>query len=168
MGLQSLCSVALAGGRQAISLVPLTCTFDLSAWTFYESSGSKGRMPYPDAPPQHKVNSFRCLTDVFEALWMTVQQVSQPILADHKMVAFYCKAGRHQSYALLIAFVMWSSHIHELQIWEAIISPVRNARLEQDSPCELTTVENLTEQERTTRTRGLLRLCEGLHSLSEC
>ena len=106
-------------------------------------------MPYPDAPPQHKVNSFKCLTGVFEALWMTVQQVSQTIPSDHNMVALYCKAGRHQSYALLIAFLMWSSHIHEPQIWEAIISPLRNARLEHDSPCELIPVENLTEQERT-------------------
>jgi hypothetical protein len=67
------------------------------------------------------------VADACEALWMTVQQVSQPIPSDHKMVAFYCETGRHQSYALLIAFLMWSSHIHEPQIWEAIISPLRNA-----------------------------------------
>jgi hypothetical protein len=44
---------------------------------------------------------------------------------------------------------MRSSHIHERQIWEAIRSPLRNARLELDSPWELIPVENLTEQERT-------------------
>ena len=72
---------------------------------------------------------------------MTVQQVSQPTPSDHNMVALYCKYGRHQSYAMLITFLMWSSHIHEPQTWEAIISPLRNARLEQDNPCELTPVE---------------------------
>ena len=123
MGLQSLRGVALVGGPQATSLVPLTCTFELSAWTCYARTGSKGSMPYPDALQEHKVKSFKCLTDVFEALRMRVQQVSQPIPSDHNMVALYCKAGRHQSYALLIAFLMWSSHIHEPQILAAIITP---------------------------------------------
>ena len=67
------------------------------------------------------------------------------------MVAFYCKVGRHQSYALLIALLVLSSHIHEPQIWEAIISPLRKARLEHDNPCELIPRENLTEQDRTKR-----------------
>ena len=44
---------------------------------------------------------------------------------------------------------MWSSHIHGPQIWEAIVSPLRNARLEHDSPCELIPLENLTEQDCT-------------------
>ena len=71
---------------------------------------------------------------MFEALWMTVQQVSPPIQSDHNMVTFYCKAGRHQSYALLIAFLKWSYNIHEPQIWEAIISPLRNVRLSTTTP----------------------------------
>ena len=134
IGLQSLCIVALVGGPQVVSLVPLTLHFDLSAWTFYARTGSKGRMPYPDAPPEHKVNSFKCLVDVFEALWMTVQQVSQPIPSDHHMVALYCKVGRHQSHALLIAFLMRGSHIHEPQIWEAIISPHPQRALGEGQP----------------------------------
>ena len=44
-----------------------------------------------------------------------------------------------------------SPHIHEPQIWEAIISPLRNASLEKDSPCELIAVENLTEKRRSKR-----------------
>ena len=38
--------------------------FDLSALTFYERRGSNGRMPYPDAPPVHNVQSFKYLIDV--------------------------------------------------------------------------------------------------------
>ncbi len=55
------------------------------------------------------------------------------------------KAGRHRSYALLIAFLIWSSHIHEPQFWEAIISPIRNEHLEKDGPCELLALEDFKE-----------------------
>ena len=63
--------------------------FDLSAWTFYEIKGS---MPYPQAPPENNVKSFKNLAEVFEAVWIAVQQDSQPVSSDHKMVALYCKS----------------------------------------------------------------------------
>ena len=61
------------------------------------------------------------------------------------MLILFCKAGRHWSYALLIAFLMWSSHVHEPKMWEAIISPIRNAILDKDHPCELCSSENLKQ-----------------------
>ncbi len=45
---------------------------------------------------------------------------------------------------------MWSSYIHEPQIWGAIISPHLHRAFGAGQPfCELIPVENLNEQERT-------------------
>ena len=69
-----------------------------------------------------------------------LQQVPQQDPTAHNMLVLYCKVGRHRSYAVLIAFLMWSSHIHKPQFWEAIISPIRNEHLQKDGPCELLTL----------------------------
>ena len=78
-------------------------------------------------------------------MWETAQQVHQGDRTVHRMVILYCKVGRHRSYALLIAFLMWSSHVHAPNMWEAIISPIRNAILDKDHPCELCISENLKQ-----------------------
>ena len=65
------------------------------------------------------------------------------------MVIFYCKAGRHRSYALLIAFLMRSSHVHVPKMWEAIISPIRNVHLDKDHPCDLATQRELNLKQRS-------------------
>jgi hypothetical protein len=106
-------------------------------------------MPQPDAPPAHKAECFKCLTQVLEALWKTVQQNHQSDPNVPGMLIFFCKAGRHRSYALLIAFLRWSSHIHEVMIWEAIIGPGRNALLHKDYPCELATLITLSQRQRS-------------------
>ena len=103
-------------------------------------------MPHPEAPPEHKVGCFKRLTKVVEALW---QQVPQQDPTARNMFVFYCKAGWRRSYALLIAFLMWSSRIHKPQVWEAIISPIRNERLQKDGPCELLTLVDLNERQRS-------------------
>ena len=102
--------------------------FDLSTWTLYERKGSKGSMPHPAAPPEHNVSCFKRLTEVFQALWTRLQQVPQRDPTAHKMLVLCC-----------------SSHIHEPQFWEAIISPIRNARLMKDGPCALIVLEDLTD-----------------------
>ena len=102
----------------------------------------KGSMPHPEAPPDHNVSCCKRLTKVFEALW---QQVPQQDPAAHNMLVLLCEAGRHWSYALLIAFLMWISHIHEPQFWEAIISPIRNALLKNYGPCEVIALEDLKD-----------------------
>ena len=99
-----------------------------------------------EAPPEDNASCFKRLTKVCEALW---QQVPREDPTTHNMLVLYCKAGRHRSYALLIAFLMWSSHFHEPRLWEAIISPIRNEHLQTDSPCELLTLADLRGKQRT-------------------
>ena len=69
--------------------------------------------------------------------------------AAHVVLIFWCRAGRHRSYALLIAFLMWSSHIHDPKLWEAIISPIRNARLGKRHACQLATLTDLSHKQRS-------------------
>ena len=45
--------------------------------------------------------------------------------------------------------LMWSSHFHEPQFWEAIISPIRNAHLQKDGSCELLTLADLKGRQRS-------------------
>ena len=97
MGLQPLCSVALAGGwATGYQTCAPNLHFGLSTWALYEGKGSKGNMPHPEAPPEHNVSCFKRLTKVFEAFW---QQVPQEDPTAHNMVVLYCKVGRHRSYA---------------------------------------------------------------------
>ena len=116
-------------------------------------------MPKLDAHSGDKSDCLRCLTEVFEALWETVQQVHQGDPTVHRMVIFYCKAGRHRSYALLIAFLMWSYHVHVPKMWEAIISPIRNVHLDKDHPCELATLSELSLKQRS---KGHVAFCDCL------
>ena len=61
------------------------------------------------------------------------------------MLVFFCKAGRHRSYALLIAFLMWSAHVHDPSVWTALIAPVRAQTLRKGQPvqCELRRAEQM-------------------------
>ena len=45
-------------------------------------------------------------------------------------------------------FLMWSSHVHDPKMWEAIISPIRNAVLDKDHPCELCRPEKLKQHSK--------------------
>jgi hypothetical protein len=65
------------------------------------------------------------------------------------MLIFFCKAGRHRSYSLLIAFLLWTSHVHEVKIWEAIIGPGRTALRDKNYPCELATLTSLSKKQRS-------------------
>ena len=112
-----------------------------------QETGSKGSMPHLEAPPEHNVKGFKCLTEVVEALWTTMQQVPQSDEPVHRNVLLFCQAGRHRSYALVIAFLLWSSYIHEPKLWQAIISPNSNSRLCKDCPCELATLQYLRRKQ---------------------
>ena len=89
-------------------------------------------------------------------MWETAQRVHQGDPTVHRMVIFYAKAGQHRSHALLIAFLMWSYHVHVPKMWEAIISPIRNVHVDKDHPCELATLNELNLKQRSKGTRGLL------------
>ena len=56
----------------------------------------------------------------------------------------FCKAGRHRSHALRIAFLMWAGHVHDHSVWADLIAPVRN-KVRRGLPvkCELIWVETL-------------------------
>jgi len=69
--------------------------------------------------------------------------------AAHAVLIFWSRCGRHRSYAFLIAFLMWSSHIHDPKLWEAIISPIRNARLGKRHACQLATLTDLSHKQRS-------------------
>ena len=60
-------------------------------------------------------------------------------------LSFVCKAGRHRSYALLIAFLMWAGHVHDHSVWADLIAPVRNKKV----TCELIWAETLDRTKRT-------------------
>ena len=92
-------------------------------------------------------------------MWETAQQVHEGDPIVHRMVIFYCKVGRHLSYALLIPFMMWSSHAHVPKMWEAIISPIRNVHLDKDHPCELATLSELSLKQRS---KGHVASCDCL------
>ena len=120
----------------------------------------------PDASAVHKATSFSRLNKDFEAVWTAVEQLPESSLSGNRMLILFCKAGRHRSYALLIAFLMWSSHVHEPKMWEAIISPIRNAILDKDHPCELCSSENL--KAALEGASGLQGCPMRLRSLSDC
>ena len=62
-------------------------------------------------------------------------------------LVFFCKAGRHRSYGLLIAFLMWACRIHDHTVWASLIAPIRNQKLPKDHPCDLTAMEDLAQRQ---------------------
>ena len=92
-------------------------------------------------------------------MWQTVQQVHPGDPTVHRMFILHCKAGRHRSYALLIKFLMWSSHVHVPKTWEANISPIRNVHLDKDHPCVLATLSELSPKQRS---KGHVAFCDYL------
>ena len=80
-----------------------------------------------------------------------LQQVPQRDPTTHNMLVFFC-----------------SSHIHEPQFWEAIISPIRNALLKKDGPCELIALEHLKEKQHSKRHVAFRDCIKDYAALSEC
>ena len=69
-------------------------------------------------------STFDSLIGEFETVWSN--------LTGGGLVVFFCKAGRHRSYALLIAFLMWAGHVHDYSVWAGLVAPVRNKRAKCD------------------------------------
>ena len=61
---------------------------------------------------------------------------------ENKHIVFYCKAGRHRSFALLIAFPMYSTHVRNYFMWADLVSEVRNQWLQPGRGCELTSASD--------------------------
>ena len=61
----------------------------------------------------------------------------------------FCKAGRHRSYALLIAFLMWAGHVHDHSVWTDLIAPLRKKALShRGTEVELVFEEALSDHQR--------------------
>ena len=75
-------------------------------------------------------------------------------------LVFFCKAGRHRSFALMIAFLMWASHVHAPQLWANLISPIRNKHLMPGFFCELLHQADLTEKDLS---EGIVPFASVLH-----
>ena len=114
---------------------------NLSKWTIFEDRG--GRLPRLYLPSEDKKAHYRELTLAFLRLWglcETAQGGSELVT-----LIFFCKAGRHRSYGIMIAFLMWASRVHDPDLWASLIAPIRDSVLKSSSyPCELVSVEDLT------------------------
>ena len=112
--------------------------FDLSKWSRFEGDHG-GQLPKLEEDPEHKAEQYGHLIEDFRKLWSLIRSGSGT-----NLVGFYCKAGRHRSFALLIAFLMWACHVHSPGLWAGLISTVRNKLLPQERQCELAHPEDLT------------------------
>ena len=64
--------------------------------------------------------TFDALIGEFENIWSNLTYHER---ATERKLVFFCKAGRHRSYALLIAFLMWAGHVHDHSVWANLIAP---------------------------------------------
>ena len=80
---------------------------------------------WTEQPPKidcfaHLINVFQALMDMIKAdHWKKIKagHSHQPVV-----LWWWCKAGRHRSYALLIFFLMWAAHVHDHVLVEALLS----------------------------------------------
>ena len=56
---------------------------------------------------------------------------------------FWCKAGRHRSFAALTMFLMWVTRVHEPRIFLNEVSQRRNRGFPNKTPCQVQTHEEL-------------------------
>ena len=118
--LSGMVAILCGGGRWTKGLHhllhPGVTLKDLSCYTTFQGTHN-GVMPKLDQPYEQ---TFRDLIQDFQDIWRA--------LLNSKRVpelVFFCKAGRHQSYALLIAFLMWAGHVHDHSVWANLIAPQR-------------------------------------------
>ena len=101
--------------------------------------GKGGSVPNLEDPAETKIDSYKVLGERFQMVWDLLEQSNTTTLA------FFCKSGRHRSYGLMIAFLMWASHIHDLDLWANLIAEIRDPVLQGKSmkACELVSAEDL-------------------------
>ena len=77
-------------------------------------------MPNFEDPWETKRISDSFRIERFQVVWDLLEQ------SNTTTVAFFRKPGRHRSYGLRIAFLMWASHVHDLDMWANLIADFRD------------------------------------------
>ena len=109
-----------------------TCSYlDLSQYTEFQSDF--GAMPWPTAPLEEYELTCSTLQKQFSHLLHLLSETQSP----NHAVWFFCKAGRHRSYAMLLAFLMWAGRVHNLDFMRQIVDPLRNSQLQGGRQVEL-------------------------------
>ena len=111
---------------------------NLSEWSRFQKPGGGHEGLYDlREPGRVRIQGYRGLTKAFIFLWEKCLTEADGKSLPHICLVFFCKAGRHRSFALMIAFLMWASHVHDPALWEDLIAPNRNKQLRKGSPCQL-------------------------------
>ena len=106
--------------------------FNLTNWTIWEKRGGL-------VPDEMKGSgAFWFLIEAFLNILTACSSAQNGVTN----LVFWCKAGRHRSYGLLLAFLMWACRIHDHTVWANLIAPIRNKKL-RIGTCELTAMEDL-------------------------
>ena len=125
---------------------------DLSLWSrFQNSRGDGSKLPNLEWPWKEKIRSYRDLTQEFTRLWnQSLIDADRTNPRVHQIcLVFFCKAGRHRSFALMIAFLMWASHVHSPQLWFHLIAPIRDTHMNSDDRrCELVHKDGMSRRDR--------------------
>lgn len=125
-----LCACGLMNSADWLNMASAGYVLDLSAYSEFLNEGS-GFMPWPDAfYPEYK-RVCQTLQNEFANLMRAIER------NPNHAVWFFCRAGRHRSYGLLLAFLMWAGHIYDVNIVRKIIDPLRNAQLADGKKVEL-------------------------------
>ena len=123
----------------------------LAKWSKYQRQG--GHVPDVDASPDEKALAYASLTAQLRVILNMCLSLSTQVPCDCTL-AFFDKAGRHHSYGLMIAFLMYATHVHYPEVWAELISPIRNCKM-QDSGrpnllCELGCLMEISPYQKDT------------------
>ena len=113
--------------------------FDLDPFTKDERDGG---LMERDKAYVVQTRAWEALEQRFKTLWALIKGESQGV------VWFWCKAGRHRSYALVIMFLMWLTHVHEPIYFQKKISELRDRDLTNGRTCSLSKWNDLSPKER--------------------
>ena len=104
-------------------------------WTewsrFQKDFGLGCGLPQQSWSWERKKSRYRALTETMHTFWQK-NVLDKKLERTRTCLVFWCKAGRHRSYGLLIAFLMWAGHLHDPQLWASLIAPLRNTNMEEE------------------------------------
>ena len=92
------------------------------------------------------------LLEKFEELYQEIQHAKPK----GRVLWFWCKLGKNRSYAMLVMFLMWMMRIHQHDVWESLIAPVRNKDLNDGETCDLNHWSDLTAHQRNQMKKNVL------------
>ena len=72
-----------------------------------------------DAPSDQPMVKGKCWVALIGRFEFLIAQLV--LFRGEAAMCFWCKGGRHRSYALLIFFLMWAMHVHDHHLVEALL-----------------------------------------------